>query len=214
MRVVFYGITEDTIKTAEKFIEKKHDVVIVDPSKEKIEELSEQLDCGFLIGEPSYPSIMEEVNPEATDYFFALSDNNQNNLVACLVARSLGIDHTILRVDDPSFVTICEELDLTDIIIPSEITSQHLFDVIFSEHLLELFHFIKDKVSLAKMTISSSKSLDLPSKMKPICYFRDQTFNFVDDSTKFEEGDEVIVMSSHEDRDALIKKINEDNESN
>lgn len=202
MRVVFYGLCDLTLKTVEKFIEEGHEVIIIDPDKEKTEEASETLDCGFLLGEASSPSILKEVNPENTDFFFALSGSGQNNIVACLVARSLGIKRTILKIEDPDYENVCEELGLREVIMPSQITSQYLFDLIFNDNLLELFNFMKDKAILYKVVVSEEEEgdvskLKLSSAVRVICYFKKGQFYHFEEDVEFQKGDEIILLTDH-----------------
>lgn len=215
MRIAFYGISDITIETATKFIDNGHDVIIIDPDKEHIEELSEDLDCGFLIGNASYPKIMQEINPEKTDFFFALSEDNQANIVACLVARSLGVNRNILRVDDPSFQSICEELGLNEVIITAKVTSQYLFDLILNENVLKLFNYIKDKIFLQLITVDKDPSkIEIPSEARIICYFRNGAFNHVSESTTFKEGDELIVLCDLDHKKKVLEKLNHQEDSN
>jgi len=214
MRFVFFSLSDLSIRTATKFIEEDHEVIMIDQDAQKIEKVSENLDCGFLVGDASRPKVLKECNPEDVDYFFALSDNNQNNLVACLIAQSLGIERTFLQIDDPEFETICYELGLKDVIMPSEINSQYLFDAISNENLLELFDLMKKRAGLYMIVasdeeIGGEESLDLPSNARVICYYRDGKFHHFDPSDKFEKGDEIIMMTPPEDLDELSEKFNQ-----
>lgn len=211
MRVVFYGLTELTKKTVKKFIAEGHEVIIIDPNRDLVNEFGEEVDCGFLIGEASQPAILKEVNPKETDYFFSLSENNQNNIVACLVARSLGVNKTFLRIDDPDYETVCEELGLKDIIVPSQITSQYLLDAIMNENMLELFQFMKNKVFLYKVIATEKEegelsNLRIDGKVSVVCFFRDGKLHHVKDSSKIRKGDEIILLTDQENSQEMIKK--------
>jgi len=48
MRIVFVGAEEVAVRAAEFLIGKGHEVVIIDTDREKIDELSERMDCSFL----------------------------------------------------------------------------------------------------------------------------------------------------------------------
>ena len=65
-------------------------MIIIESNPEKIEELSDILDCSFLNGDGSKPAILREVGPDQTDVLFCLSDSDQANLISSLVGRSLG----------------------------------------------------------------------------------------------------------------------------
>ncbi len=213
MRIVFYGLGELTKSTAVKFVNQNHDVIIIEPDKGKVKEFSETVDCGFLIGEASQPAILKEVNPEQTDLFFALSENNQNNIVACLVARSLGVDRTILRIDDADYEEVCKELGLEELVVPSAITSQYLFDEVLNEKMLEMFQYMKDRLCLYVISITQELSgaisnLGLPSGARVACYFRENEFSHYNEGDKLKEGDEAIIIASDSERQSLTEKFN------
>ncbi len=147
---------------------------------------------------------LKEVNPGPTDLFLALSDSSQNNMVASLVARSLGIERTFVRVDDPDFVEVCHELGLTEKMVPSHITSQYLYDEILSESLLALFDFLKNNVSLYRKVVTeedvgSPSRIEESSKIKVIYYFRNGEFHQLDAQTELQENDEIILLTGLED---------------
>jgi len=214
MRMTVYGLSELTKKTVPKFIEKGHEVIIIEKNRELIEAFSEKIDCAFIAGDASHPEVLKEVNPKSTDYFFALSDNSQNNIVACLVARSLGIKRTLLSIDDPDYQNVCAELNLNDTILPNQILSQHLFDSVFNENLVNLFQFLKNRAGFLKVIIDKDtegglESLGLNSGVKVACYFRDGEFNHFDESVSFKEKDEVVLIG---DSDAVAEFRRERNQ--
>lgn len=202
MRIVFYSLSDLTIKTAQRFIEKNHEVIIIDTDTERIEQKSEQLDCGFLVGDASHPATLKETNPKSVDIFFALSDSSQNNLVACLVARSLGIERTILQVQDPDYENICMELGLNEVIFPTEIASQYLYESILNKHLLNSISFIKEKACLYKAVADEEdegpiSELNLDSNARTICYFREGKFHHAEPSDKLKKGDHLIFLTDY-----------------
>ena len=48
MRIVFSGASPLTVITAKQLIKQGHEVVIIETNKEKIDQISEELDCRFL----------------------------------------------------------------------------------------------------------------------------------------------------------------------
>ena len=89
MRVVFVGASSLAVVTAKLMRERGDEVVIIEHDKDHIDALPEELDCGFLHGDGSEPAILREADPNGTDVLFALTDNDQANILASLVgARS------------------------------------------------------------------------------------------------------------------------------
>ncbi|MDZ7700377.1 MAG: TrkA family potassium uptake protein [Deltaproteobacteria bacterium] len=203
MRIAFVGAGEITVKTAELLIERGHEVIIIENNPEKIEELSDILDCSFLNGDGSKPAILREVGPDQTDVLFCLSDSDQANLISSLVGRSLGFKRVIPSLQNPELEVICRELDLKDAIVPSRTISRYLADMVEGVDILELSTVIKGEARFFTFTVDKEKGkrvteLDLPGNARMVCYYREGRFSLADEETKLHKGDEMVILTHSE----------------
>ncbi len=200
MRIAFVGAGEVSIGTAKALIRKGHEVVIIESSKEKIEELSQEMDCSFLQGDGSRPDILREVNPVQTDVLFCLTNSDQVNLIAGLVGRSLGFKRVVTSIADSQFESICLELGLKDTIVPSRTISRYLEDMVGGSENVELSTVLKEEARFFTLIAReedavSAAELELPSEARPICYYRDGKFFHADADTQFAKGDEIVILT-------------------
>ena len=200
MRVVFVGASEEAVIAARMLINQGHDVVIIDADREKLQQISEELDCGIIHGDGAKPATLKEVNPERTDVLFCLSNHDEANVLAALVGRSLGFKRVIPSIIDAELEPLCRELGLENTIIPSHTVSRHLVDMAFGVDSIELSTVLQGDVRFFTFTAGSNDAkligeLRLPKEARAICYYRRGEFNFADDGTKLREGDEVIVLT-------------------
>jgi trk system potassium uptake protein TrkA len=203
MRIVFVGAEEVAVRTAEFLIGKGHEVVIIDTDREKIDELSERMDCSFLHGDGSSPSILREVSPEKTDVLIAVSNSDPTNLIASLVGRSIGFKRVISSIQDPDYEEICRELGLTDTIMPSRTISQYLADMVEGIDTLELSRVIKDAARFFNFIaqgedVGKVSELDLPDTARVICYYRQGKFHLAREDSKLKKEDEVLILTDNE----------------
>ena len=203
MRVVFVGAGEVSARTAEFLIGKGHEVIIIDKDSERLEALSDHLDCSFLNGDGSNPAILREVSPEKTDVLIGLTDDDQDNLIASLVGRSLGFKRVITSIQNPEFADICRELDLDHTIIPSRTISRYLADMIQGVDIMELSTVMKDTARFftfvaAKEDAGVIKNLELPDTAKIVCYYREGRFFLADAETKLKKDDEVVIITDND----------------
>lgn len=126
MRVIILGASTLGMMTAAELAEQKHDVVIIEQDPALIEEASAHVDCAFIKGDGSKPDIVKEAKPEATDIFYGITNHDQTNIIACLVAKSLGVRRVVTLIEDSEFLPICNELGLTDTFIPVSTLSRQL----------------------------------------------------------------------------------------
>lgn len=200
MRIVFLGASNLTVTAAKLAIESGHEVVIVELEQQKIDELSGELDCGFIQGDGSFPSILEEVGPENTDFLICFTDNDQDNIIASLVGQRMGFGQVITRIDNPDFNAICKQLKLEDVLNPDKLMADTLLDTIEgyerARHTTELIgdlYFFKFQV-----TESTEKKLDalaLPEDTQIVCVFREDKAYLVSNLEMLREDDVVTLIT-------------------
>lgn len=200
MKVVFLGASTIAVITANLLLKRGHEVVIIEREKEKIQELSDQLDCGFLHGDGSKPALLKEADPQGTDLLFCLTGHDQVNIITSLVGKSLGFQRVIVKIEDPQFEHICLELGLTDTIIPAQMTGRYLADMAQGQDLLELSAMIKDEARVFSFVVTEEanqvfKDLQLPDQTRVICLYRNNRFMLPDNDTTLERDDEVVVIT-------------------
>jgi trk/ktr system potassium uptake protein len=212
MRVVFVGASEVAVATAQALARKGCEVVIVETDKERISELSEQLDCSFLHGDGSRPDVLREANPKATELLMCLTDSDQANVIASLVGRSLGFKRVVTSIRDAQYEGICRELGLEDTIIPSRTIGRHLEDLAAGGGgAAELSGAIKGEARLFGFVAGEDDAgavaeLKLPGEARVVCLYRDGAFALADAETKVRKGDEVVILTHSRNLPALEQR--------
>jgi trk system potassium uptake protein TrkA len=211
MRIVFVGASPLAIATARMLLARDHEVVVVDGDKAVIDALAEELDCGFLLGDGTRPAVLREVDPKGTDFLFCLTDNDQTNIIASLVGRSLGFDRVVTRVENEDFEHICLELGLTDTIVPDLTIARYLADIVAGQDIMELALTIKGDARVFSFVAGEEdegpmRELGLPPKSQVVCLYRQDELLLPDDETRIKDGDEVVVLSHSDSLPALRER--------
>ena len=157
MRIAFIGAGPATVMTAKVLIQENHEVIIIESNRDKIDRLSQELDCSFLHGDGGKPAVLLEVGPEQTDMLFCLSDNDQANLIAGLVGRSLGFTRVVTSIEDPDFEEICREVGLEETIVPARMISRHLQNMVQGLDSVELSTVLKDEARFFTFVVERGK---------------------------------------------------------
>jgi trk system potassium uptake protein TrkA len=212
MRVVFVGAGDLSIETATLLIDRKHEVVIIESEKDKIDELSELLDCSFLHGDGSKPNILSEAGPEHADFLFCLTENDQYNIISALVGRSLGYGHVVVQIHNADYLKICQELKLEHTITPSKTIGRYLTDMVSGVDILELSSLIKGEarylmIKIDKQTKGRVEDLELPDEARVICFYRDELFQLADPETIMRIDDEAIILTHSRNLADLTKRF-------
>lgn len=208
MRAVFIGTSTITLMAVRILLRRGHEVVIIERDKERIEALGEELDCGFIHGDGGKPAILREADPDSTAFLFCLTGNDQSNIIASLVGRSLGFRRVVTRVEDPEFEHICIELGLEDTIVPARTIGRYLADMFAGHDMLELSAMLKDEARVFAFVVTEVEagrieSLDLPRDSRVICCYRDGRFILPEDEFELCVDDEVVVITHSRNLPAL-----------
>ncbi len=211
MRVVFVGASKLAVMTARELIRDGHEVVVIEQDKEKIVELSGELDCGFLHGDGSRPAILREAGPEHTDFLFCLSGNDQVNILASLIGRSLGFSRVVPKIEDPELDHICFELGLESTIIPTRTITRSLCNLVEGRGGPEHSPLIKGEARLFSFVVREQDagpiaSLELPRDSRVICYYHKDEFTLPSRDGELAAGDEVVVLTRERNLAALRER--------
>ncbi|MDH3328081.1 MAG: TrkA family potassium uptake protein [Desulfobulbaceae bacterium] len=211
MRIVFIDTSTISVATAENLLAAGHEVVFIEIDKEKIGLLSDKLDCGFMHGDGTSPSLLREIGPENTHFLFCLTENDRDNIIAALVGRSLGFPRVIVKIEDRDLEHICTELGLDDIIVPTRTISRYLADMVGGQDVSELTTAIKGEARFFSFIVTEAergniKDINLPKHARIICYYRDGNFTLSDGENELKIGDEVVVLTYRVKLDELKQR--------
>ena len=211
MRVTFVGASSLAVATVRALTERDHEVVLIDQNPEKIEELSDVLDCGLVTGDGSRPAVLQEVGPEETDILFCVSDRDEANILAALVGRSLGFGRVVPKVEDTDLEPICTELGLEDVIVPDREVALRLVDLVEGRESPELTSVVRSGLRFLAFKVPKEvrdgDGLKLPKGARLIARSRGDGSVLADGTTRLEEGDEVVLLVEVDEVDALRERF-------
>lgn len=86
MKIIIIGAGEVGFHVANRLCEENKNVVIIDINATAVQQVSEQLDVQTIHGSGSNPAVLEEAGLKQAEIMLAVTDSDETNLVACLVA--------------------------------------------------------------------------------------------------------------------------------
>jgi len=208
MRAVLIGAGSLGQMTARLLLRHAHEVVIIERDKMRLDALASELDCGFLNGDGSKPALLREADPEHTNLLLCLTDNDQTNILASLVGRSLGFKRIVTRIEDPELEHICLELGLENTIIPARTIGRYLADLFEGRDPLELSTMIRDEARVFSFVAHEPdlvpiKELELPKESRVICIYREGNFLLPASEDTLKEDDEVVIITHSKNMEEL-----------
>ena len=200
MRAIIVGAGEVGYQIAKFLTQEDIDVVVVDKARDKLKRISEGLDVAVIEGEGGSPSVLKEAGAEEADILLAVTDMDETNMIACLVAKAMfKIPRNVARIRNAEYFaneSLLKSLDINPAISPEFEAAKailRIFEVPFASE-VEDFEAGKIKVigfkilSESKFIGKSLKNLDL-TKPKILI-------------GAIQRGENVIIPSG----DSVIKK--------
>lgn len=201
MKFVFVGSGTLAVLTARMLSGRGHEVVVVERDPEMIDALQEELDVGFIHGDGTRPAILREAGPDSTDLLFCLTHDDQANIIASLVARSLGYRRVVTKIEDPELEHICVELGLADSLVPMHTVGQYLADMAEGRHIFAISDILRGEARLFLIRITDQLAgtlagLELPAECRAVAIYRDaERLIFAEPDTRLAADDELVVLA-------------------
>jgi trk system potassium uptake protein TrkA len=101
VHVIVVGAGEVGSYVADRLSREGHDVAIVDKDVSRLQQLSDDLDVLTIAGSGTHPRTLEAAGVSHADLLVAVTSNDEVNLVSSLLAKSLGVERTIVRIEAP-----------------------------------------------------------------------------------------------------------------
>ncbi|MBU1163105.1 MAG: Trk system potassium transporter TrkA [Proteobacteria bacterium] len=104
MKVVIVGAGEVGFHIASRLSHENKDVVVIDKDSDAIRRISDNIDVQVIVGSGSSPVSLEDAGIKEAEILLAVTNSDETNLVACLVANIISpYTKKLARVRDADF---------------------------------------------------------------------------------------------------------------
>ncbi|MBR5120927.1 MAG: NAD-binding protein, partial [Oscillospiraceae bacterium] len=95
MNIIVAGCGKIGTSVVSRLVLEGHDVVAVDKNPTVISEVTNVYDIMGVTGNAADCDTLTEAGAQSADMFVAMMDSDELNMLACLMAKRLGVQHTI-----------------------------------------------------------------------------------------------------------------------
>ncbi|MFO8109604.1 MAG: Trk system potassium transporter TrkA [Thermoplasmata archaeon] len=206
MKVVITGAGEVGYELAESIRRKGHDVIIIDKN-DKACKRARALDVKVVKGNGARPELLNSLDIEEGNYFFAVTDDNEANLVSCAIAKAAGCK-TIARINGLEYVskpisTRFSKIGVDYVVSPELIIARKISDIIIMPSAIDTNLSMSGKIDVLEFKVLHKsrvegrklKKIKLPKKVNLGAIIRGNDVLVPHGNTVFREDDTLIVMS-------------------
>lgn len=164
MKVVIVGAGNVGAVLAEKLCAQRHDVIIIDSDSAKIDAIKQQLDLLACCGNGANPVLLHELNIGNADFFIAVSDSDEINILSAIAISRFNVKKKIVRVNNPDYFReeygfSKEALGIDVVINPDALCSQEIFRLLCEREVFEIVDGNKGKVKLVGINLSAANPM-------------------------------------------------------
>ncbi|MDD7455033.1 MAG: Trk system potassium transporter TrkA [Bacteroidales bacterium] len=127
--VMIIGGSQIAELVAAQLSRKLESVKIIVKDMDRATELSEKLDDNVIVinGDDKNTDLLLEEGIKDMDAFVALTQNDEANILSCVVAKKFGVERAIAEVENNEYVRLAEEMGVDTVINKKLITAGRLF---------------------------------------------------------------------------------------
>lgn len=105
MRIIIAGAGEVGSHLAKLLSREEQDIVVIDPDNHRLANLDANYNLMTLKGNPISFKDLRQAGVEKCDLFIAVTPEETQNILACSIARSIGAQRTVARIDNFEFMS-------------------------------------------------------------------------------------------------------------
>lgn len=163
MKIVIIGLGTIGTTILKSLSGEEHTITIIDEDKDNIERLIEKYDVQGVVGNGASIDIQREAGVKGADVIIALTNSDELNVFACLVAKKLGVKNTIARVRNPQYrrqiLEMKDELGISMIVNPEQDTATEIYNLISLPEIAKVERFAKGRVLLVEIVADKNCAL-------------------------------------------------------
>ena len=161
MHAIIIGAGKVGFSIAQMLAYEGHDVVVIEKDEERQSIVQETLDVQTILGSGSSPAVLEEAGVTTSDLVVAVTETDELNIVACLMAKQYGIPKTVARVRDPDYVETTHKspkfsLGIDLIINPERVTAKEIMKLMEVPEALNVEYFADGQIQLLELRLTES----------------------------------------------------------
>lgn len=204
--VMILGGSRTGINTARQ-LGLNHSIKLIEKDRTKSYELSNSL-VGTLVinGDGRNIDLLQYEGISTTDAFIAVTGDPEINMIACLLAKRLGVKKTIAEIENDDYIRLAENMDIDVVINKKIITASKIFSFTMTDDVssvkclicsdAEILEYIAKPES--RITKSAIKDTGFPKEAVIGGLVRGKTTIIPDYDTVIKPFDRVVIFAQPE----------------
>ena len=163
MRIVVVGLGKVGRALTAQLTAENNDIVVIDQNPDLIEDIVNIYDVRGLVGNGGCYDVQKEAFEDGADLLIATTSSDEINILACLVAKKLGTQHTIARIRNPEYEKqlrfMRDDLGLSMFVNPEKATAREIARVLRFPSAIKREQFCRQRFELIEYRLADDNPL-------------------------------------------------------
>ncbi len=158
MYLIIIGAGDIGTYLARLLLDEGHDAIVVDKDPEVCKKISTDLDIEAINGDGTDPKVLEKLDVKTADAIIALSQSDETNMIASIVAKELGARQVAARIEKIEYnESVLKKLGIDVVIHPKAAAAGYIAEVLTNPAVLDLAFISKGHAKILEFEAKNSK---------------------------------------------------------
>jgi len=206
MKVTIIGGGKVGYYLVKTLLEHGHEPTVIELDKKTCSLIANELDIPVICGDGTSLETLYEAKVENTDAILAVAGQDENNLVACQLAKKMfNVKKTVARVNNPKNAEVMKQLGVNNVISSTDRIAEMLEREVDTSKIKQLMSLKHGIGSITEINIPDNYKLDgtklidlkLSENLNIISIERDEKLIVPRGSTQIKSRDVLLVLSNN-----------------
>lgn len=217
MRSLIIGGGKIGYYLAKVLMEKGYTISVIEKEKDACQKFANDLNIAVIRGDGTNVSVLEEAGVEDVDSVIAVTGRDEDNLVACQLAKRLyQVKKTIAKVNNPKNVETLKMLGVDIVVSSTDNITGQLEREVDSGRIKELLPLGDGRAAVFEIVLDKDFALtgtplmkmDIPLTLNIISILRNETELIIPRGhTTLEPGDKMLILANLKDKNDILKAL-------
>jgi trk system potassium uptake protein TrkA len=209
MRIILVGGSKTVYFLARQFVRRRYHVTVINRDPIRAREIANETKATVVLGDGTDVHRLEEAGARAADALLAMTNHDQDNLIACQIAsRIFSVPRTIALVNDPDNEAIFKQLGVTVAFSATRLIGMILDQETNFEDITAFMPLAQGRVNVTEIRLAPDSpavgktlhDLKLTENSLIACIIRNDEVIVPRGSTQLKVGDHLLLISHPENQ--------------
>lgn len=220
MEIVIVGAGKMGMELCKSLALEGHNITLIEKNPERLQLVLEAADINGVLGNGSFYEVQNRANVATCDMFIAVTEGDELNIIACVIADKMGAKYTVARVRTLEYAEqmdfASKNLGISLMVNPEREAAREIFRTLQFPAALNVEPFAHGHVNMVQLVVPTNSPLigmnmiafrqHFPGLIIAIIQNRD-TSVIPQGNTVLNEGDHFYVLGEHRDLRRLYSSL-------